>query len=127
MNRLYYDVIRNFILGGLSVSITSLIGTYMNPLLAAIFWSFPFTIIPVLFFMREQNKSNLYLSKYLISTTFSVILLMIVSLAMAYFLQHSSEKQSLFIPILKSSIVFVFFALLYYYGVIFMGLKKYFI
>ena len=126
MNRLYYDVIRNFILGGISVSITSLIGTYMNPLLAAIFWSFPFTIIPVLFFMREQNKSNLYLSKYLISTTFSVILLMIVSLAMAYFIKHSSEKQSLFIPIFKSSFVFGFFAFIYYYGVIFMGFKNYF-
>ena len=73
MNKEYLAIFLNFILGGTSVAGTSVLGNYMNPLIGAIFWAFPITIIPSLFFMRENGKDNVYLAKFLLSTTFGLI------------------------------------------------------
>ena len=54
-----------FIVGGINVLLTGWLGNYMSPLMAALFWSYPWTAIPPMFFMKWKGKSNLYLSKYL--------------------------------------------------------------
>jgi hypothetical protein len=70
MTSQYLGILFNFLLGGISVACTSVLGNYMSPLAGAIFWAYPITIIPSLFFMKQNGKDNEYLSKFLISTTF---------------------------------------------------------
>lgn len=61
----YLPILINFLLGGFAVAGTSVLGSYMNPLAGAIFWSYPITIIPSVFFMRESGKDNQYIAKFL--------------------------------------------------------------
>lgn len=119
-------IMLNFFLGGIAVAGTSWLGTYMNPLAGAIFWSYPITILPSLFFMRQQGKDNIYLSKFLISTTFGLILLMGTTIALSLFIRHSSEYQNLWISVAKGSGVFIIGALFYFLIVYFGGLSHYF-
>ena len=120
------DILINFILGGIVVSGTSLIGTYMNPLLAAIFWAYPITILPSLYFMNQKGKSHKYISKFLVSTTFGLILLMMVTFLMGKFINETPQKDGINYPILKATIFYFIGAIAYYFGVKLLGVEKYF-
>ena len=126
MNKEYIGIIFNFLLGGTSVAGTSILGNFMNPLAGAIFWAYPITIIPSLFFMKQNGKDNEYLSKFLISTTFGLILLGITTIAMSYFIKNHSKDDSLWIPIGKASGVYLASALLFYGVIKLAGLTHYF-
>lgn len=126
MNKEYLAILLNFILGGISVAGTSVLGNYMNPLAGAIFWAYPITIIPSLFFMRESGKENEYLAKFLFSTTFGLILLGATTIAMSYFIKHETTEISLWTPIGKGSLVYGGAAALFYLIVEYCGLSHYF-
>jgi len=74
---MWVKLLINFLLGGTIVASVSYIATFMNPVLASIWWSFPLSIIPSMYFMKQNGKSNQYISKFLLSTTFALILLKI--------------------------------------------------
>lgn len=126
MNKEYLGILLNFVLGGISVAGTGVLGNYMNPLAGAIFWAFPITIIPSLFFMRENGKDNDYLAKFLLSTTFGLVLLGVTTIAMSYFIRHESKETSLWNPIGKGSLVYGGCATFYYIIVKYCGLAHYF-
>jgi len=126
MTSQYLGILFNFLLGGTSVACTSVLGNYMSPLAGAIFWAYPITIIPSLFFMKQNGKDNEYLSKFLISTTFGLLLLGITTIAMSYFIKNQPNDTSLWIPISKSSGIYLGGALLFYGIVKFAGLSHYF-
>jgi hypothetical protein len=116
----------NFLLGGFAVAGTSILGSYMNPLAGAIFWSYPITIIPSVFFMRENNKDNTYIAKFLFSTTFALGLLVAATIALSYFIKHSEDGTSLWIPIGKTTLVYLVVATVFYLIIRFAGLQHYF-
>jgi hypothetical protein len=120
------DVIQNFLIGGAAVATTSYLGTFLSPLAGAIFWAYPITILPTIFFMRQQGKKNAFIAKFLLSTTFALILLMGVTLLLSYAVRYSPDTQSLWIPVLKSTAGFAAGAVLYYLVIVGFGLKKYF-
>ena len=122
----YQAILLNFILGGIAVAGTSVLGTYMSPLAGAVFWSYPITIIPSLFFMKQEGKDNLYLSKFLLSTTFGVLLLCITTIAMGQFIKHSDKNASLWNPIGKGTLVYGAAGGLFFLIVKFAGLEHYF-
>ena len=122
----YMPILLNFILGGFAVAVTSILGNYMNPLAGAIFWSYPITIIPSLFFMRQNGKNNVYLSKFLISTTFGLAILGITTIAISKFINSNEKNVSLWIPIGKGTIVYSFAAVLFFTIVKFAGIEHYF-
>ena len=126
MNKEYLAILLNFVLGGISVAGTSVLGNYMNPLAGAIFWAYPITIIPSLFFMRENSKDNEYLAKFLLSTTFGLILLGATTIAMSYFIRNENKEISLWTPIGKGSLVYGGGAALFYIIVKYCGLSHYF-
>lgn len=45
-SELILNLIKNFIVGGFTIATTSYLATYLSPLLGAIFWSYPLTILP---------------------------------------------------------------------------------
>ena len=126
MNIDLLPIVINFLLGGLAVAGTSVIGSYMNPLAGAIFWSYPITIIPSVFFMRDNKKSNEYISKFLFSTTFALSLLALTTIALSYFIKHTENGTSLWIPIGKTTLVYMAGASLFYLIIRVAGLEQYF-
>ena len=108
---------RNFVIGGLIISSTSYIATYMSPLLGAIWWSYPFSVVPIVFFMKQNGKTNEDISKFLIYTVFALGLLVISIYAMSHFIKTHADKQSVLVPVLKASVVwFIFSAIFYVYN-----------
>ena len=126
MNKEYIGILLNFVLGGISVAGTSVLGDYMSPLAGAIFWAYPITIIPSLFFMKQNGKDNEYLSKFLISTTFGLLLLGGTTIAMSYFIKNYPKDDSLWKPIAKASGIYLGGALLFYGVIKIAGLSHYF-
>lgn len=126
MNKILRELIQNFIIGGASVAITSFLGTFLNPLAGAIFWAYPITILPSIFFMREQNKSNQFIAKFLFSTTFALILLMAVTLLLSYLIRNSPNNESLWKPVFGSTIGFMVGGALYYFLIKVTDTEKYF-
>jgi len=114
MNSLFYDLLQNFILGGLITASISYIGTYLDPLLGAIWWSFPISLIPTIYFMKESGKSNKFIAKFTISTTYALILLFISCGFMAYYLNHAND---ILLPISKSIVVWSIASLIFYYSI----------
>jgi len=70
MTSLLYDLFKNFVLGGLITASISYIGTYMDPLMGAIWWSFPISLIPTIYFLRKverpiSSSHNLLLAQHI--------------------------------------------------------------
>ena len=120
-------ILLNFVLGGFAVAGTSWLGTFMSPLVGAIFWSYPITILPSLFFMRQQGRNNEYLAKFLVSTTFGLILLMGTTIVLSIIIRHSSQSTaSLWIAVAKASGLYILGAIFYFCIVKYCGLSHYF-
>jgi hypothetical protein len=121
-------ILLNFLLGGFAVAGTSWLGTFLNPLAGAIFWAYPITILPSLFFMRQQGKNNIYLSKFLISTTFGLILLMATTIAMSLFIKqnNNTSNSSLWIAVGKGTGIYFLGAVAFYLIVHYAGLSHFF-
>ena len=117
-------LIENFILGGLVTVITSYIGTYFSPLAASIFWVYPFTLLPTVFYMRKSGKDNKFISKFLLKTTFALIILFLVTLTLSKLFLHFGDN--IIFVLLASLGVWFMLGLIYYYLINVLGLKKYF-
>ena len=115
------DMFRSFVIGGLVISSTSYIATFMSPLLGAIWWSYPFSVVPTVFYMKQNGKSNEDISKFLFYTVFALGLLVISTYAMSYFVKTHSDKQSVVLPILKASVVWLVCSIIFYGGVKILG------
>lgn len=93
----------NFLVGGTIVASVSYIATFMNPVLASIWWSFPLSIIPSMYFMRQNGKSNKYISKFLVSTTFAFVLLVLCTFLISHYLKQTNDKDGITPAILKAT------------------------
>lgn len=116
----------NFLMGGTIVASVSYIATYMNPVLASIWWSFPLSIIPSMYFMKQNGKSNEYISKFLLSTTFALILLVICTFLISYYLKQSSKNEGILPSILKATGWWGVCSILFYIIIVKSPYKKYF-
>ena len=112
----------NFILGGLIVTSISYIGTYFDPLLAAIWWSFPLSLLPSMWFMKYHGKDNKYLAKFSLSTTYALSLLIISTISLFYFFKETTG--SFWLPIAKASGIWLFFSILFFYLVKYFKLEN---
>ena len=111
MNTLLYELFQNFIMGGLITASISYIGTYMDPLLGAIWWSFPISLIPTIYFMKKTGKSNKFIAQFTISTTYSLVLLFISCFFMGHYLNRSDD---IAMPIIKAIAVWFIASVIFY-------------
>ena len=111
MNTLLYELFQNFIMGGLITASISYIGTYMDPLLGAIWWSFPISLIPTIYFMKEAGKSNKFIAQFTISTTYSLVLLFISCFFMGHYLNRSDD---IAMPIIKAIGIWFIASVIFY-------------
>ena len=115
-------IVKNFLLGGFIVSSISYVGTYFDPLLGAIWWSFPLSLLPSLWFMHLHGKDNEYLARFSISTTYALGLLLISTCALFYF--YKRTKTGFWGPIVKSSAIWLVCSILFYMGIKYFNLEK---
>ena len=117
------QLIRNFVLGGAVVASTSYLATFFNPLVGAIWWSYPFTIMPTIYFLKENKKSKEYIGKFLFSTVFAFILLIACVIIIRYYLNNT--KNTFFYCILKASGWWLLLAIIFYIACLNTDIKNY--
>ena len=114
MSTIAYDVLKNFIVGGMMTAGISYMGTYVDSLTGAILWSIPVSIIPTIYFMRESGKSSVYISRFVYTTTFALLLLVLSCGILAYYIKKDDD---IVMPIVKATMVWVFASSLFFYVV----------
>jgi len=114
------SIVKNFLLGGIIMSIISYSGTFFSPLIGAIVWSFPSTLLPALYYMREHNKDNNYLARFALSSSYAVILTIAAAALLSYFIKNAKQEERLIGPILKMAVIWLITSGIFY------GLVKYF-
>jgi hypothetical protein len=117
MTKLTTDILKNFIVGGMMTAGISYMGTYVDSLTGAILWSIPVSIIPTIYFMRESGKSSLYISRFVYTITFALLLLVLSCGIMAYYIKKDDD---IVMPIAKATTAWVFASALF-----FIVVKKY--
>jgi hypothetical protein len=118
------NLIINFFIGGFVTASISYSGTFLSPALAAIWWAFPISLLPSMYYMHIQGKSNSQIASFTITTTYALIILFFTTLSLGYFFKW--DKKSFWMPILKSVGVFLVLGIIYYSLIKIFNLEKYF-
>lgn len=113
MNKIVKEMIQQFIMGGTIIAITSYLAVYMNPTLAAIFWSFPLSLLPVIIFMWMQNSSRASIADYATSTAISLVNLGLFVLVFGYLMKNTQYSVPINI-LFSTGVWFIGSALLYF-------------
>tara|TARA_B000000477_G_C6077192_1_gene221499 strand:- start:872 stop:1246 length:375 start_codon:yes stop_codon:yes gene_type:complete len=114
MSSIAYDVLKNFIVGGMMTAGISYMGTYVDSLTGAILWSIPVSIIPTIYFMQESGKSSMYISRFVYTTTFALLLLVLSCGILAYYIKKDDD---IVMPIVKATSAWVLASSLFFYVV----------
>ena len=114
MSTIAYDVLKNFIVGGMMTAGISYMGTYVDSLTGAILWSIPVSIIPTIYFMRESGKSSVYISRFVYTTTFALLLLVLSCGILAYYIKKDDD---IVMPIVKATAAWILASSLFFYVV----------
>ena len=112
----------NFLMGGLITITTSYLGTFVSPLKAALFWMMPWTLLPTIYFMSINKKSNQYIGKFLKSTIYPLPIMVITLLGLGYFYIHSKSKD-IWVPMMKGAAVWIGASIIFYYIVRYLNLQ----
>ena len=86
------ELVKNFIMGGTIIATVSYLATFISPLIAAIIWSYPFSILPTVYFMKRHGTPNAQVSKFLFSASYAFILLIIATLSMGVMLKNDDSE-----------------------------------
>ena len=114
MSSIAYDVLKNFIVGGMMTAGISYMGTYVDSLTGAILWSIPVSIIPTIYFMQESGKSSMYISRFVYTSTFALLLLVLSCGILAYYIKKDDD---IVMPIVKATSAWVLASSLFFYVV----------
>ena len=85
------ELVKNFIMGGAIISSVSYLATFVSPLIAAIVWSYPFSVLPTVYIMKKNGTPNAKVSKFLFSTSYAFILLILATLSMGFMLKNDNS------------------------------------
>ena len=99
---------------GLSSAGVYYLAMNVDPLIAAIAWTLPFTMIFPIYNMHVQKKSNSFISSYLRTQTYSMFLLVAYMYATAYFVDKASKSDGIIIPMLQGFGVWAVLSIIYY-------------
>ena len=86
----------------------------VDPLVAAIAWTLPFTLIFPIYNMHTEKKGNSFISSYLRTQTYSMFLLVAFMYATAYFVDAAPKGDGIIIPMLQGFGVWAVLSVIYY-------------
>lgn len=113
MNELF-SAFNTFVGAGASSALVGYLAGHIDPIIAAIIWTYPFTIIIPLYMLHKNNKTNKFISNYVRVQAYALILLLIFIYAMSYFIGKTATKDGVIEPILKATGVWLISSLLFY-------------
>jgi len=96
----------------------------MDPILAAIWWAFPTSLLPSMLYMYRQNKPFSYIGKFAFTSTYALVVLFFTLLSLGKF--FNDETDSFWIPVAKSACVWLVLSLIYYFLIKYFNLEKHF-
>ena len=108
------NLITAFITGGLTVAGTTYITQYLSPELGDIFWSFPLTLLPAVYFLFESGDSANKIASFVIGSAYTMFILLSFLVTFFYAVRwgHSVPQATL----IASSVWGVISILYYYYN-----------
>ena len=124
-NDIVAQLFKNFVLGGLTIASVSYMATFLNPMIASIWWSYPISIIPVLYFMKQNGVNNSHMSRFMLGITVVSALTVISCYLLSYFIKNSKDGISM--PIIKASVWWILSSAIFYFLVKFFGKESYFV
>jgi uncharacterized membrane protein (GlpM family) len=105
------SIIENFLLGGTIVSLISYLATHINPIYAAIIWSFPISLLPALYTMKSDGKTNKEISLFAFQSSYTIILLFIATFSISFFTKRGN---SITLSIIYASLIWMLCSIIYY-------------
>jgi hypothetical protein len=104
--------ITRFIVGGFIVVSTDYVAEQIGPTLGALWWAFPFTLLPTMYFMHQNGQKKGFIASFIYTAAWANILLMFVLFSLSYFLRTGNN---FYFDIGKGVLVWITGALLVYY------------
>ena len=102
MYQMHPFALLNTVLGaGISSAGVYYLAMNVDPLIAAIVWTLPFTMIFPVYNMHAQKKSNSFISSFLRTQTYSMVLLVAFLYATAYFIDAAPKGSGVVVPMLQ--------------------------
>ena len=108
------DSLNTFIGAGTTSAIIGYLVNNVDPLIAAILWTFPFTILFPIYNLRKNKKSNKFISNFLKTQSYTLFLLVVFLYSSAYFVDRSSKNESIINPLSKGAGVWLIVSIIYY-------------
>lgn len=112
MKQIIKETIQQFIVGGIIIAITSYLAVHVNPTIAAIFWSFPLSLLPVIIFMWIKNSPRKSIADYALSTAISLINLGLFVVVFGYMTKYNDY--SIMVNLLMATVAWIIGSLLLY-------------
>jgi hypothetical protein len=103
------DLIFNFTIGGILVSCTALIASKYSSKIAALFWSLPITLIPIIIFFYYKKVPQEDITNFVKNTIPSIVLLLFYILVLWLALKNNSFWKSLGISLTVLIIFIIIF------------------
>ena len=107
-------LLNTFFGAGFTSALVYYVASDIDPLIAAIIWTLPFTMIFPVYNMHKNKKSNAFISNYLKTQTFTMILLLVFLFATAHFVAKAPKEAGIIIPLLKGGAIWLIAGILYY-------------
>ena len=92
MNILFY-----FLLGGFLVLGTKQLTYVFDEKIGSYFWTFPFTLIPILYYMKDSGKTKFHIQQFIQNSSYASVLLGAVLFVLSQFYIYYDLNLSLFL------------------------------
>ena len=112
MEKWIRDLIQNFLIGGTIVASISYLATYISPLAGAIWWAFPLSLVPSMYYMHRQGRTNKDVAQFVLATTYALGVLFFTTFAIGEF--YKEPKTGFWLPLVKGVGVWAVLGAIYY-------------
>tara|TARA_B100001250_G_scaffold88249_1_gene73028 strand:+ start:413 stop:808 length:396 start_codon:yes stop_codon:yes gene_type:complete len=109
-----YGILNTFFGAGLSSAVTGTLATYFDPLIAAVIWSYPLTMLFPVLEMNKSGMSNKKISTYLTTQTYTMVLLLVWLYATSHFIGQVKQGDSLTPALIKGSATWLVAGVIYF-------------
>ena len=109
-----YGIINTFFGAGISSAVTGTLATYFDPLIEAVVWSFPLTMLFPVLEMNQNGVSNKKISTYLTTQTYTMVLLLVWLYATGHFIGQIKQGDSLTPALIKGSATWLVSGVIYF-------------
>lgn len=106
-----YNEIKTFLFTGILFTTIGYIASFIDTLYASILYTYPFSMIPIAYYMHHSKSSKNEISDFVFTSSFGLALSFTFFITLSYAILYTNN---IHISILLSSIVWFFFASIYY-------------